>query len=189
MAEEDSTTGEGTFTDMTNHWAASFVEVAQSLGYIEGYEDNTFRPEQEINRAEAAKLIAMWMKPDLAECTDSMFTDVSCSEWFAKYVMYLKLMGVIEGYTDGTFRPDAVITRAEALKMVLYAKGLTNPDVSGVENIFSDVGVRDWFYAPVLKGYSMGIVGGYADGTFGPNKPITRAEFTKIFVTTLLAVG
>ncbi len=193
LAQEDGTVTDGTgtttgyqFTDMTNHWSAPFVEIAKSQGYIEGYEDDTFRPDQEINRAEAAKLIAMWMNPGLYECTESYFTDVSCAEWFGKYVQHLRRMAVIEGYTDGTFRPSAFITRAEALKMMLYAKGMIHPDASGVENIFSDVFSENWFYAPVLKGYSMGIVSGYADGTFGPNKSITRAEFTKMFVNTFL---
>lgn len=176
----------GEFSDVVNHWAASYIETAKTLGYIDGYADNTFRPDQNINRAEAAKLIAMWMMPDLEACTESAFTDVACTEWFGKYVMYLKLMAVIEGYSDGTFRPDASITRAEALKMMLYAKGLSALDVTGVENTFSDISANDWFYSVVLKGYSMGIISGYPDGTFGPNQPITRAEFTKIFVNTFL---
>lgn len=193
LLEETSTTTEGTtttpagqFSDIVDHWAKTYIETAKTKGYVDGYPDNTFKPDQAINRAEAAKLIATWMMPSLAECTESAFSDVSCSDWFAKYVMYLKLMAVIEGYEDGTFKPGASITRAEALKMMLYAKGMSDLNVDGVENMFSDVAEGDWFYAAVLKGYSMGIISGYEDGSFGPNKPITRAEFTKIFVNTFL---
>ncbi len=175
------------FTDIAGHWAASYIEIARANGYIDGYPDNTFRPDNEINRAEASKQIAIWMMPELNECTESSFSDVSCSEWFGKYVMYLKQMLVIEGYGDGAFRPEASITRAEALKMMLFAKGMTKAmDVSGMDNIYSDVSEGDWFYAVVIKGYSMGIIGTYNDGMFGPNQPITRAEFTELFVKAFL---
>ena len=183
--DDDDTTDE--FEDTIGHWAATYIQMARTQGYIDGYADNTFKPDQQINRAEAAKLIALWMMQDLAECTTSAFSDVDCSEWFAKYVMYLKLMQVIEGYADGTFRPGSGITRAEALKMMLFAKGITVTDVDGITNIFSDIDETDWYYSVVLKAYSLGIISGYPDGTFGPNMPITRAEFTKIFVNTLLS--
>lgn len=194
LGEETTATDEGStdetpsgqFTDIADHWAKTYIEEAKDKGYIDGYVDDTFKPDQQINRAEAAKLIAMWMMPSLSECTESAFSDVSCGEWFGKYVMYLKLMAIIEGYEDGTFKPEASITRAEALKMMLYAKGMSDLNVDGVENIFSDIAEGDWFYAAVLKGYSMGIISGYQDGTFGPNNSITRAEFTKIFVNTFL---
>ncbi|MFC1656340.1 S-layer homology domain-containing protein, partial [Patescibacteria group bacterium] len=175
-------------TDIVPHWAQSYIEEAYTANYVEGYEDSTFKPDQYITRAEAAKLIAMWLNMDLTDddCDGSLFGDVACSQWYGKYVSYLHAQEIVEGYPDGTYGPGDYITRAEALKMLLYAKMLQDTDISDITNPFSDISPENWFYNTVLIGYKFSIVEGYDDGTFMPISNITRAEFTKIFVETLL---
>lgn len=176
------------FSDVAGHWAQDYIYEAKDDGYVEGYADETFKPDQYITRSEAAKLIAMWLDANIGDdvCQDGLFSDVDCSLWYAKYVVYLSDAGIIEGYGDGTFGPALYINRAEALKMMLFAKALQDSDIADTINPFSDVSVDQWFYNYVMVGYKLSIVQGYEDGTFGPGRNITRAEFTKIFVETLL---
>ena len=176
------------FSDIAEHWAEDYINEAKEAGYVEGYEDQTFKPDQYIARSEAAKLIAMWLDANIGDdtCNADLFVDVDCSSWYAKYVTYLSNAGIIQGYEDGTFGPGNYINRAEALKMMLFAKALQDSDIADIANPFSDVTMDDWFYNYVMIGYKLSIIQGYEDGTFGPGRNITRAEFTKIFVETLM---
>ena len=176
------------FTDISGHWAEQIINAVYDQGYIEGYSDGTFRPNQEITRAESAKLIAMWFDNNIADdaCDSTLYSDVSCSEWYGKYITYLTGKGVLQGYGDGLFLPGKTVSRAEALKMMLYAKALQNTDISDITNPFSDVTLSEWFYHVVLVGYKLNIVQGYSDGTFRPFNSVTRAEYTKMFNETFL---
>lgn len=176
------------FADTTGHWAAAYIQRATQGRYISGYTDGTFKPNQFINRAEAAKLVALWKNSavETSACENNLFADVNCGAWYGKFVNYLKQEKIISGFSDQTFRPSLYLTRAEAVKIILHAKGLENTDVNTVQNSFSDIQPGDWFYKLVLIAKKLDIVNGYSNGTFGPNQLITRAEFTKIFVKTLL---
>lgn len=176
------------FTDIEGHWAQDYIDIVYTLGYIQGYEDNTFKPNQPISRAEASKLIALWFDKNITDssCVEGLYADVPCTDWYGKYVGYLSDKGVLQGYGEGIFGPGRNITRAEALKIMLFAKALQSTNVGDVVNPFSDISAEDWYYSLVMIGYKLSIIQGYQDGTFGPNNSITRAEFTKIFVETLL---
>jgi hypothetical protein len=176
------------FTDISGHWAEQFINNVYQQGYIEGYSDSTFRPDQNITRAESAKLIALWFDNNIADdaCDSTLYNDVSCSEWYGKYITYLTDKGVLQGYGDGLFLPGKTVTRAEALKMMMYAKAQQYTDVTDITNPFSDVIIGQWFYHVVLVGYKLNIVQGYNDGTFRPFNSVTRAEYTKMFNETFL---
>lgn len=176
------------FSDVAGHWAEDYIYEAKDSGYVTGYADETFKPDQYIERSEASKLIAMWLDANIGDdaCVADLFSDVDCSAWYAKYVTYLHNAGIIEGYGDTTFGPGNYINRAEALKMMLFAKAIQDNDVADILNPFSDVSMDQWFYNYVMIGYNLSIIQGYEDGTFGPDKNITRAEFTKIFIETLI---
>lgn len=109
------------------------------------------------------------------------FTDVSEGTVYYGALDYLRDKGVIDGYDDGSFRPDDPINRAEALKMVLIASEKDFVDDSeGEENEFSDVADEDWFYNYVLSAVQKEIVQGYEDGSFRPANNINVAESLKI---------
>lgn len=95
-------------------------------------------------------------------------------------VEYLKAKGVVSGYSDGTFQPQKTINRAEALKIILLASGLSGESATEID--FPDVGTADWFYGYVRRGVEKDIVRGYDDGSFKPGNNINVAESLKIIL-------
>lgn len=107
-----------------------------------------------------------------------VFVDIPQTHWASSYISALAAKGVISGYSDKSFQPDRQVTRAELLKMVIIA-GKTDI-VSQKNTQFKDVSTTSWYLPYVNTAVQKGIVGGYKDGTFKPNSPITRAEALKI---------
>jgi hypothetical protein len=103
------------------------------------------------------------------------FTDVSCGDWYYVYTMYLFDNGITSGYPDGTFKPNNQISRAEIATFTVLARGLT---YTGGQTDFSDVPSTHWAYNFVMAAKQAGIIGGYPDGTFKPDNPVTRAEIS-----------
>ena len=142
--------------------------------YISGYPDGTVRPDKTITRAEAA--VMFYNLLDEKSGYINTFTDVPENQWYSEAVITLAGMGVVNGYLDGTFRPDAPITRAEFVTMAVnFAKA-----GKGTYCSFADVSQDMWYYGAVAKASEKGWIGGYPDGTFGPERYITRAEVTVI---------
>lgn len=149
------------------------LERDDHYAYIFGYEDNTIRPENDITRAEVATIFYRLLTDESREAyrtTDHDFTDVSADAWYAEPVATLASAGLLAGYEDGSFRPDAPITRAE------YAAIATRFDeLAAAESNFTDISGH-WAEDAINAAYGAGWVGGYEDGTFRPDQNITRAE-------------
>ncbi|MEC1718793.1 S-layer homology domain-containing protein [Schinkia azotoformans] len=130
----------------------------------------------------SAFLITAAVTPITAEHSHAAtaFKDISTGVFYEKAVYSLSDKGVIGGYSDGTFKPDKAVTRAEAAKMIAFDLGLGKP--VGTSANFSDVKKEDWFYEPVTALTQAGGISGYEDGTFKPNKTITRAEMASMLV-------
>jgi hypothetical protein len=111
-----------------------------------------------------------------------VFKDVSVSNHYYKAITDLATRGIIEG-TNGSFHPDANVTRAELLKIVFLAGGIAVDSIA--EATFSDVSSYDWAYPYVATALKMQAIHGFPDGTFRPNNPVTRAEGCKIIVNLL----
>jgi len=124
-------------------------------------------------------ITTMFTQIAFAEETNNIiqFTDLDETYWAYESVQKLVEAGIIEGYTDGTFKPDGDITRAELVKITnlvfAYTKKLDS-------SLFTDVNSDDWFYNDVLIAQNTGYIVGYTDGTFKPNDLITRQELCKI---------
>lgn len=88
------------------------LNTAEHMQYMNGYTDGTFRPDASITRAEASKLLASLLVNKVGN-EDHLFNDVSVSAWYADAVRQMTGFGLVNGYTDGTFKPNAKITRAE----------------------------------------------------------------------------
>ena len=110
------------------------------------------------------------------------FCDVNDADWFNPYVSDLSLTGVVEGYSDGCFKPGNEITRAEFIKMALMRKGYQGMYEYNGEKVFEDLKGDEWYAKYVAQAYSYGYIKGYEDGTFKPNDPITRAEALQIIL-------
>ncbi len=175
-----------TFTDLRmDHWSSDYVGELVQLGVVEGYEDGTFRPAQEITRAELTKmtLVALGIEiPEKEAVEDMPFGDVVPDDWFVGHIHQARELGIIEGYEDHTFKPFQSVNRAEALKIILETAGL---DLGEYESDFDDVSAGSWMDPYIGFGQTTGVVEGYEDGTFRPANPINRAEASKIIIEVL----
>ena len=148
--------------------------------YIVGYDDNVFGPELPISREEVSAIFVRLIANNIYmdKEYDTSFPDVG-EGWSKDYIGYLEKFSVVTGYEDGTFRPQNYITRAEMAVMMAKAEGY---DISGYmssdELAYPDVdeGYSEWAVKAIKYLTDRGIMEGYPDGTFGPNRPITRAE-------------
>lgn len=191
------------FDDTKNHWSMKDVTLLKSirilpqkLPLIRGYARGTggivvFLPDQPVTRFEFLKMVLLSTCTHFVSTTyrEKPFRDVSNAivpgetgdDAFKRQVIYTaEHFGITSGYDDRTFRPDAQVNRAEALKMLLLAAQIQDGTSSGVLISFSDVRDDDWFAPHVKTGVDREIVRGYANNTFRPDAPITRAEAAKI---------
>ena len=146
--------------------------------YIRGFSDGTFRPNDSITRAQTAMMIYRLLKDKDVEKTES-FLDMDGTEWYAEAAYVLSSLGVIEGYSDGSFRGQNAITRAAftaILTRFIANEESVDPDAAQ----FSDVPPEHWAHDVITKAAFYGWIGGYADGTFQPAAPITRAAASAI---------
>jgi len=119
-----------------------------------------------------------------AQVTSGAFPDVPDDHKYAAAIEYFYEKGVIEGYTDGTFRPDQPANRAEALKIILLSSGIS-VDLNDLgEDVFPDVTNGDWFYPYIKKATELDIVDGYEDGYFRPIQNLNIAETLKMVLLT-----
>jgi S-layer homology domain len=175
--EKGESTAVKTFDDVADdHWAKDYIEDLANKEIIEG-RDGMFEPESPILRAEALKLVMYGVGLDGASCDSSLFPDLGQEDWFCEVVTKAYTKGIIKG-DNGYLYPGREITRAEAVKILLEAKGLEPPTLT--ENPFDDVYLGDWYAGYVYKAFKLGYVIGVGDGMFEPNRSITRAEMAKI---------
>ena len=152
-----------------------WLNIDDHDAYLSGYPDNTFGPDRSMTRAEVAQMFyALLLDKDVPVTVT--FSDVPADAWYAEAVNTLASLGMVEGYADGTFRPDNTITRAE---FVTIAVGFADLEIDG-EARFTDVARNAWYYPYIADACAYGWIGGYPDGSFRPDNTITRAEVTVI---------
>ena len=155
--------------------------------YIIGYPDGDVHPQGNITRAEVATIFFRLLRDPVRTQYWSQtngYSDVPGNKWYNNAVSTLSNMGIICGYPDGTFRPDAPITRAELAKIA--AGFFSDPRVAATyDGRFSDVHGAEWYISYLMTALEEGLIEGYPDGSFRPNRPITRAETCTIVNRTL----
>lgn len=109
------------------------------------------------------------------------FPDVPADYKNYQAIEYLSSKGIIKGYDDGTFAPEKLVNRAEAVKIIVGAMGIKTD--GNYEMSFPDVKSAEWFFKYVMAGKTAGIVGGYKDNTFKPTNPVNLAETLKILLS------
>lgn len=143
------------------------------FNYVIGYTDGTIRPSNNISRAEVATIFFRLLTDEARtqyDKTTSSFSDIKDGAWCCRAVSTLTNMGIIKGYTDGTFQPNKSITRAELATIIArFAKLDVNTKT------FSDI-TGHWAQKSIELAAGNGWINGYEDGTFRPNNNITRAE-------------
>lgn len=160
-------------SDIAGHWAESVITQWQSKGLIQGYEDGTFKPGNTITRAEFVTLMnnakGFWSEGSIN------FSDVKNGSWFYSAVARAVAAGYVKGYSDGSFKPNNTITRAEAAVMIANAARLSANEAGAYR--FTDVGsIPAWARGSVGAVVAAGYMTGYPDGSFYANASISRAE-------------
>ena len=148
------------------------------FAYMSGYLDGTFKPNQNITRAEVAVMFSRLIDEDFDSDNyeTTSFLDVAEDEWYSDRIGYIESLGIINGYPDSTFRPNAPITRAE---FATIAANFDNLKETG-DAYFSDLPDSHWAKNFVEMAYNRGWISGYPDGTIKPDRYITRAEVVSV---------
>lgn len=154
---------------------AGWLQTKEHNGYMGGYGNGLFGPNDNMTRAQAARMFYNLLLEKDVPVTAS-FTDVPADAWYAEAVNTLASLGIIKGIGDGQFAPNRTITRAEftviAMRFANVSADVTNP--------FTDIATNDWYYTAVTSAVSYGWINGYSDGSFRPQATITRAEVVTI---------
>lgn len=150
------------------------LNTTDHFAYIVGYGNGEVRPQNNITRAEVATIFFRLLTDDVRDenlTKTNRYSDVAATSWYNTAVSTLSSMGIITGYPDGTFRPNAAITRAEFA--AIAARFDNDGDKTAAK--FSDI-ANHWAKDEISIAYNNGWITGYPDGTFGPQRDITRAE-------------
>ncbi|MEE0434846.1 MAG: S-layer homology domain-containing protein [Peptococcaceae bacterium] len=162
------------------------LNTEDHFSYVVGYEDGMVKPQRNITRAEVSSIFYRLLEDEVRDdnTTDvSDFSDVSASDWYGTTVATLSKMGIVKGYEDGTFRPNAPITRAEFAAIATRFFEETGAEYE--PGTFIDVTGDEWFAGAIQDAVNLGLIGGYEDGSVRPNNNITRAEACAIVNRTL----
>lgn len=128
-------------------WYSKYIGFAEKQNIIQGYQDETFKPEASITRAEFASMITRFAKSNTVN-SDMPFTDIN-GHWASEQIAYCYAAGYIAGYDDNTFLPDNYITRAEAVAII--NRMLDRNDIKEFDNPFSDVAENHWAYMDIME--------------------------------------
>jgi len=172
--DSDSSGGGWTWGGSSTSTSSEKLKVEETLthtAYLNGYPDNTIRPQGSITRAEVAAIFAR-LKVGEANITSGStnYSDVNSSDWYTKYVAFVTDNKIMEGYEDGSFRPNDKITRAEFTTVVARYNSLADKT-----STFEDV-IGHWAAGYIGSVTNKGWINGYPDGTFKPEKDISREE-------------
>jgi len=159
------------FKDIEGHWAQQYVERLIYNNIMNGYEDGTFRLNKTITRAEFTKLIVTMRYGAYQTYEDVIFSDVANDKWYYPYTCTAYIQGIADTEKGREYRPNEEITREEMVLMIVKSLKL-----SGGSSSFKDVSKSHKHYAEITSAVGGGILTGYEDGTFKPEKSATRGE-------------
>lgn len=179
-----------TLKGIKGHWGEKEIRQAFSLGYMDEWKENT-TPDSPVTRGEFAKIIALVLKLDmgdeknttqLEEKQEISYKDVPNSNAYYKYIMALTRSGIVEGTGNRRFQPNAVISRAEAITMIINALGFENkaPEPLPLLNFKDSSDIPSWAYKYVYMGNKIGLLNGDENGNVMARKQLTKAEIATI---------
>ena len=165
--------------ETSEHYAAILWLEGRSV--IQGYEDGTFKPDQEVTRAEALKIVLLGSGievPEVLGFDETYYSDIALTDWFTKYVVKATDMEIVKGYDDATFKPNQTVNLAEALKIIMQTNALTAE--TPLENPYVDVPFGDWYagYAALAK--TKYLIVADDEGKIHPEKAMTRGDLAEI---------
>jgi len=175
------------FRDIAGHWAEKLIAAWTARGLVGGYPDSTFRPDISISRAEFLALVNRAF--GYTETAAVTFHDIAETDWYAAEFATAAAVGYIGGYSDGTAKPQNPITRQEVavvLERILPIAEVSEDNEDTIDANFTDQAqTPEWSKTAIATAVKGGYMSGYPDGTFQPDKPITRAEALAVLDRTL----
>lgn len=169
MAEAESK-----LIDIDNHWAAMPIKAMVNEGIVNGYPDNTFRPDHAISRAEFITIINKAYR--LTATAEINYPDVDKADWFWEEISKAKAAGYLSGYADGTIKPRNTITRQEAAVIIARTAKMNSGNESELAAFKDCADIPAWSRGALAALTEKGYIGGYPDGTIQAARTINRAE-------------
>jgi len=162
-----------------------YIQYLSEKNIISGYPDGSFRPENNINRAEALKIILLSynteesLKIENLKIENLPFPDLHISQWFTPYIYKAKKLGITSGYPDGFFRPNNTVNRAEFIKMAISTlPDFQNNIAASIELKFKDIDPQQWYFPYLNFGTQKLIIANQKN--FSPTTPMTRQDAVEI---------
>ena len=172
------------FSDIVGHWAEAYIKQAAGSAIVAGYPDGTFKPDRTVTRAEFTMMLVNTLKLQGAGATLTFTDTAKIGSWAYRAVAQAIQAGIVKGYEDGTFRPDAEITRAEMALMLANAAGLPI-EANAATGFADDKDIPSWASSAVAAVKKFGLVEGRGSGVFAPDASTTRAEAATVLVRML----
>ncbi|MDR1640714.1 MAG: S-layer homology domain-containing protein [Clostridiales bacterium] len=173
--------------DYAGHWSQTYMEYSISRGYMSGYEDNTYRPDNKMTRAEYS--VMLWNALGKPKATTvAPFKDVLPSDWFAAAVNALYERKITYGLSATEFGPHGQLTREMGIVMLVRAFEIpADPSAKGYLEFSDGAKVSDWARAAISAYYAYGLVSGYGNKLLSPDGLLTRAELAVLLYRTVTA--
>lgn len=169
------------YSDLPGHWGERYVQMLQSVQGVTGYPDGSFRPNNAVTRAEFSMMIDRVFSPSEGSSQPKVFKDLT-THWAKEGILHLTEQGVIQGYVNGTFKPDQYLSRAEAVELVGRIVELKNFTATPVP--FQDIN-HTWNQGNIKLAFAAGLIEGRTADQFVPEGMVTRAEATAILIRML----
>ncbi len=167
------------FTDTSNNGHKEAIHNLANQGIVSGFGDGTYRPNEQLTRGQAAKILANVLELDINNVENPHFKDISVNHQYYPYIAALKAANIIDGFKDNTYRPHEKMTRGQMAKIL--ARGFGLGEDLAVQPPFTDVAMSSYKgYIGAL--YKYGITTGQLDNTFGVTKALTRAQMASFVV-------
>lgn len=182
-----STALAATYTDIAGHRDEAYILEYSQKGYISGYPDGTFRPDETITRAEAATLLKKLELPEVNQKAVT-FSDVHSTDWYYDAVHLAVKSNMVSGYEDNTFRPQNNITRFEAINIL--SKLVRSENYNDVQLPYGDKeSIPSWVNTSVRNLYAAGIIAEYDGNQIAGNTPVTRGEIVRMLDKIMVRYG
>ena len=171
-------------TDISGHWAEASITQVVNSGIVKGYIDGTFRPNTKVTRAEFSVMLMNALNSQ-GEVSELTFTDQSkIGAWAQTAIAQAVQAGIIQGYQDGTFRPNAAMTRSEMAVMISNALKLSIESKPSTD-FADDQDIPSWAKSAVVAMKKQGLIEGSDMNEFNPNAQTSRAEAVTVLLRTL----
>lgn len=187
---DDTISLDSRFNDLVGHWSAPFVETLAEKGLVKGFLNGTFKPDRQVTRAEFAALIAAAFVDTDSIRPGQIFPDVATDFWAANAIRQAQRQGFVSGFPDGSFRPNAPMTRVQAIVVLVNGLKLGDGRSEALLVYVDRAQVPSYAIEPVAAATERQLVVNYPDPhILRPLVPITRAETTALVHQALVAAN